>query len=76
MCIQGFAGERYERKRQLGRHRYTSKWGDNIKMNLQELGSGGMYWIDLAQDRGQVVGAREGGNEFSCSIKCGEFLTR
>ena len=25
--------------------------GDNIKMDLQELGCGGMDWIDLAQDR-------------------------
>jgi hypothetical protein len=26
-------------------------WEDNIKMELQELGCGGMDWIDLAQDR-------------------------
>jgi len=25
--------------------------GDNIKMELQEVGCGGMDWIDLAQDR-------------------------
>jgi hypothetical protein len=24
---------------------------DNIKMDLQEMGLGGMVWIDLAQDR-------------------------
>jgi hypothetical protein len=26
-------------------------WEDNIKMDLQEVGWGGMDWIDLAQDR-------------------------
>jgi hypothetical protein len=25
-------------------------WEDNIKMDLRELGCGGMDWIDLAQD--------------------------
>jgi hypothetical protein len=38
-----------ERKRPLGRPRH--KWEDNIKMDLQEVGSGGMDWIKLAQDR-------------------------
>jgi len=27
------------------------RWEDNIKMDLQEVGCGGMDWIDLAQDR-------------------------
>jgi hypothetical protein len=26
-------------------------WEDNIKMDLQELGCGGMDWVELAQDR-------------------------
>jgi hypothetical protein len=26
---------------------------DNIKMDLRDTGSGGMDWIDLAQDRDQ-----------------------
>jgi hypothetical protein len=25
--------------------------GDNIKLDLQEMGSGGMDWIELAKDR-------------------------
>jgi hypothetical protein len=27
------------------------RWEDNIKMDLQEVGRGGVDWIDLAQDR-------------------------
>jgi hypothetical protein len=38
-----------EGKRPLGRPRH--RWEDNIKMNLQEVGCGGMDWIKLAQDR-------------------------
>jgi hypothetical protein len=26
-------------------------WEDNIKMDLQEVGFGGMDWIELAKDR-------------------------
>ena len=36
-------------KRPLGRSRL--RWEDNIKMDLQEVGCGGMDWIDVAQDR-------------------------
>jgi len=38
-----------EGKRQLGRPR--RKMGDNIKIDLQEVGCVGMDWIDLAQNR-------------------------
>jgi len=38
-----------EGKRPLGRHR--RRWEDNNKMDLQEVGSGDMDWIELAQDR-------------------------
>jgi hypothetical protein len=27
------------------------RWEDNIKMDLQEVGWGGMDWIELAQER-------------------------
>ena len=40
---------KHEGKRPLGRPR--RKWEDNIKMDLQEVGCGGMDWIELAQDR-------------------------
>jgi hypothetical protein len=29
------------------------RWEDNIRMDLREIGWGGMDWIDLAQDRDQ-----------------------
>ena len=38
-----------ERKRPLGRPR--RRWVDNIRMDLQEVGCGYMYWIGLVQDR-------------------------
>ena len=38
-----------EGKRPFGRPR--CRWKDNIKMDLQEVGSGGMDWIELDQDR-------------------------
>jgi hypothetical protein len=36
-------------KRSLGRPRH--RWEDNINIDLQEVRSGGMDWIELAQDR-------------------------
>jgi len=38
-----------EGKRPLGRP--GRRWEDNIKLDLQEVGCGGMNRIDLAQDR-------------------------
>jgi len=35
-----------EGKRSHGRHR--CRWEDNIKMDLQGVGCGGMDWIELA----------------------------
>jgi len=41
--------EKPEGKRPLGRPR--RRWKDNIKMDLQKVGCGGMDWIELTQDR-------------------------
>jgi hypothetical protein len=42
-----------EGKGQLGRPR--RRWVNNIKMDLREIGWGGMDWIDLAQDKDQSM---------------------
>jgi hypothetical protein len=47
--VYRFLVEKPEGKRPFGRPRY--RWEDNIKMDLQEVGCGGMDWIKLAQDR-------------------------
>jgi hypothetical protein len=40
-----------EGKRPLGRPRRM--WADGIKIDLREIGWGGIDWIELAQDRDQ-----------------------
>jgi hypothetical protein len=41
--------EKPEGKRPLGRPRH--RWEDNIKIDLQAVGCGGMEWMELAQNR-------------------------
>jgi hypothetical protein len=45
-CIE-FCWETLEKQTSWGRRR----WEDNIKMDLQEVGCGGVDWIELTQDR-------------------------
>ena len=39
-------------RERVGRPR--RRWENNVKMDLQEVGGGGMDWIDLAQDRNRL----------------------
>ena len=48
-CIYRVLVGKPEGKRPLGRPR--RRWEDNIKMDLQEAGCGGVDWIELAHDR-------------------------
>ena len=57
----------------IPRGRLRRRWEDNIKMNIQEVGFGGMDRIELARDK-DSGGTCECGNEPSGSIKCGEYL--
>jgi len=47
--VYGILVGKPEGKRPLGRP--MRRWEENIKMELQEVGCGGMDWIELAQDR-------------------------
>jgi len=47
--VYRFLAGKPEGKRPLGRPR--RRWGDNIRMDLQEVRCGHMDWIGLAQDR-------------------------
>jgi hypothetical protein len=46
--VQGFSGK-VRRKEPLGRP--SHRWEDGIRMDLMEIGCGGVDWIGLAQDR-------------------------
>jgi len=62
-----------EGKRPLGRPR--RRWGDNINMDLHEVGGGCGDWMELAERQGQVAGTCEYGDEPSGSKNTGHFLT-
>jgi hypothetical protein len=61
-----------EGKRPMGRPR--CRWEDNVKMVLREIGIDEANWIRVAEDRVQVAGFYEHGNELSGSIKKARFF--
>ena len=62
-----------EGKRPLGRPRH--RWEDNIKMDLQEVGFGGMDWIELAQDRSRWRALVNAVMNLQVHYNAGNFLT-
>jgi hypothetical protein len=44
--VQGFGGK-------ARRKETTHRWEDGVRMDLREIGLGGVDWIRLAQDRDQ-----------------------
>ena len=69
--IQGFGGETW--KRTLGRPR--RRWVDNIKIDLQEVGYGGMDWFELAQDRDRWQALVNAVMNLRVPSNVGNFLT-
>jgi hypothetical protein len=62
-----------EGKMRLGRPR--RRWEDNIKIDVREIGWGGMDWIDLAQDRDQWRALVNTVMNLRVSKNVGEFLS-
>jgi hypothetical protein len=49
-CIQGFGGKV---RRKMTTRKTRRRWEDNIRMDLRDIGWGGMDCINLAQDGDQ-----------------------
>jgi hypothetical protein len=64
-----------EGKSPLGRSR--RRWEDVIRLDLREIGLGGVDWIRLSQDRDRVAGCCECGDEpsGSCTTELVSYIS-
>jgi len=58
-----------EENRLLGRH--SGRWGDNIKVDFQEMECKGVDWTDLAQDKDKSMAVVNSEKKIWGSIKRG-----
>jgi hypothetical protein len=65
--------EKPEGKRPLGRTK--CRWDDNTKMDIQEVGCGGMDLIDLVQDKDRWRALVNAVISLWVSVNAGNFLT-
>jgi hypothetical protein len=72
-CVYIILSANPEGKIPVGRPR--RRWVDNIKMDLREVGWGGMDWIDLAQDRGHLRALVDTVMKFRVPENFGNFLS-
>jgi hypothetical protein len=62
-----------EGKRPLGRPK--SRWKDNMKMDIQQVGYGGMDWMELAKDRDKWRALVNAVMNLRVILNAGNFLT-
>jgi hypothetical protein len=55
--------------------RTRPRWGDNIEVGLQEVGCGGMDWIDMGQDRDSWQALVNAVMNFRVTQNAGNLLT-
>jgi hypothetical protein len=68
----GFWWGNPKERNHFGKHR--RRWEDNIKMDLREVGFGGMVWIELVHDTDRWLALVNAVMYFRDSIKCGEVV--
>jgi hypothetical protein len=72
-CVYSVLVGKPEGKKSMGRPRRI--WENTIKMDLQEVGCGGMDWIELAQDRDRWRALMNEVINLRILYNAGDFLT-